>query len=85
MDAFVDGPSFPPIWTAALRAAYPTVHALSTGQLGQGDPVVVNLTPAVDAVVSALRAQSHGTLDSSVTTAAGGGDRGAYIPGCNGQ
>jgi hypothetical protein len=67
VDAFVDGPSFPPIWTAALHAAYPTVHALSTGQLGQGDPVVVNLTPTVDAVVSALRAQSHGALGQSVT------------------
>ena len=69
VDAFVDGPAFPPIWTAALRAAYPTVHALSSGQLGQGEPVVVNLTPAVDAVVSALRAQNHGNLDEFPSTA----------------
>jgi hypothetical protein len=65
---FVEGASFPVIWTAALRAAYPTVHALSTGQLGQGQPVVVNLTPAVDAVVSALRTQDHGALHQPSST-----------------
>ncbi len=65
---FVGGPSFPAIWTAALRSAYPTVHALSTGQLGQGEPVVVNLTPAVDAAVAALRAQDHGALDQLSST-----------------
>jgi hypothetical protein len=68
--AFVEGPSFPAIWTAALRSAYPTVHALSTGQLGQGEPVVVNLTPAMDAVVDVLRAQDHGALDPPPTSVA---------------
>jgi hypothetical protein len=53
----VEGPPFPAIWTAALRSAYPAVRSMSNGQLGAGEPVVVNLTPVVQAVVRAALGQ----------------------------